>query len=891
MIRGLVNTFNRGEVDQRALGREDVKRVSSSASSMVNFVPFRLGGMIYRGGSEWIATLNTIYAHKMVPFVAAIDDTAVVDFYNDKVEFTANDVPVTVNAVATTIANGTFTTDIASWVDASDGALTHAWHDYGTGDGALDLTGNGGQSAGSTQTFGSTATGSEHFLRIVVDRAPVKVLLGTSGAGSFDLHSGTLKPGTHILVVTPGAALTVTFKNAKKYAALINSVSLDTGSANMVIDTPLTSATLDSLRYVQSGDIIFCAFDGGKPFQIERRGTKSWSVVDFRADDGPFDSINNTNITLTPGALNGDTTLTASDDLFQSDHMGALFKVASVGQQVSATLSDDNGVVTSSIRVTGVGTSRNFLRTISGSTSVASIVTLQRSADDTSWVDVTTETGNVTDQPFNDGFDNAIFYYRYNIKAGDNPTPDPMVITLDYDSGSIDGICRVTKYTSTTIVDVQVLSDFGGTDATLDWYEGSWSAANKFPASVELTEGRLFFGGDEEIWGSVSDSYYSFDRTIVGDSSSILRTIGFGPSDAIKWIKASDIVVAGTTGDEVTLRSSSYGEYLTQDNANIKSGSTQGSANVEPVKVDGTIYFVQRSGVKLMSLSTSIDSNTFATIDATLLNQDICAAGIHRIAVARQPETRLFLVMDDGTVAIFTADVYEEVAGWSRYETANGGLIKDVIVLPSTSEDSVYFVVDRGSYTYLEKLAKFKNAVGGTVSETFDGFLRYTSPGTTITGLDIHEGETVGVWADGQDRGTYTVASNQITVASSWTDVIVGLPYVADYVTSKVTNYDQYTAATERKRIVDTGLVLTDYWPGSLKVGPTVALLKQMPGIEDGTDVDATVTNTDYSELPFEFDGETESDPRIYMRATGPVTVLALSYGIDGERAYKASDT
>lgn len=874
MLSGIVNHFNRGEIDQRALAREDIKRVNESASSMINFIPSRLGNMQYRPGSEFISNVNSTYKHRLVPFIAAVDDTALLDFYNDKVEFVVNDVPIAVSSVTTNITNGLFISNITGWTDASTGSATTSWHATG----ALDLTGDGSSNASSYQTLGTTELAKEHFMRIVINRAPCVVKIGTTGVGSFDIFNSTLKPGEHILNFTPAANITITFENSKKYGSLIDSVSFDTGTANLVIDTPLTSAVMDSLRVVQSGDIVFCAFDGGKSFQIEHRGDKSWSVVDFRTEDGPFEVINAGSITLAPTALSGDTVLTASDDLFKSTHVGALFKVTSTGQKVAASVSVDTGAGTGSIRVTGVSSSRAF--TIIATGFATGTVTLQRSADDSSWDDVESYTAN-KNKSFNDNFDNSIFYYRLYVKAGDNAGGDTLVLSLDYASGSIDGICKVTSFTSTTDVDIQVLKDFGSTDATINWYEGSWSDARNHPTSLDFVEGRLFFGGEDEIWGSVSDAYFSFDIGVSGDSASIHRTIGFGPSDPIKWMRVAGQLIIGTSGDEIVLRSSSFGEVLKPTTANIRSGSTQGSAGIEPIKIDGTLYFVQRSGIKLYSLDNFADKDVFETIDATILNQSICEQGINRLAVVRQPETRIYAVLGDGSIAVYTVDVVEEVAGWSRLTMS--GAIEDITSLPSSDEDQIYVVVSRNGIKCLEKMAKFKDSIGGSSSETFDGFVRYTSPGTTLTGLTHLEGDTVGVWADGQDRGTYVVSSGSITVSGSWTNVIAGLPYVADYISNKLSGFDNVSVLNKRKRIVETGFVLMNYWPKSLQVGPSVALLKSLPDIEDGTTLSTNATISDYSEIAFEFDGETEVDPRIYIRGTGPCTILALNYGIEGD--------
>jgi len=880
MPRGTANHFNRGEVDQKALVRSDVKRINSSASLMSNFIPSRLGSMIYRPGTEYVVELDNTYDHYLIPFIAAIDDTAILDFYNDKLEFIVNDVPVEANTVTSTV-----TPSFTGWNDASTGS---AFLD--SEGGLLRLTGDGFSNAVAYQNFGSFETAVEHSLKISIKDAPVAAKIGTSGVGSTDIFKGTLKVGTHILTFTPTSSPTVTIETTKKYHSVITSMSFLTSGQNISLDTLLGQDRIETLRLVQSGDVVFFAFQEIVPttdwrlFAVEHRGDKSWSVVDYSPYDGPFESINNTSITLSPSALSGDIIVTSSEDLFDAGDVNSLVKILSSGQKVSASISVDTGAGTNSIRVVGVGETRVFKLFVSGITTAT--VTLQRSADDSSWVDVAAYTVDTT-TTHDDEFDNSIFYYRLFVKAGENPGLETLSLDLLYAAGSIEGVCRLTGYKSTTEMYAQVLQEFGGIDATRDWYQGSWSSNKGFPSTVDIAEGRLFFGGDQATWGSVSDAYYSFDRGIEGDSASILRTIGSGPVDGIKWIKEAGQLIIGTAGSEKALRSSSYGEVLSQNNANLKSGSNQGSSNIDAVKDDNVIYFVQRSGVKIYSLENTSASEKFVTTDANLLNQKICAVGIKRLAVVKQPESRIYALLNDGSMAVYTVDQAEEVAGWSRLSMSDQGtfVIEDIIVLPSQNEDVIYLVVNRDGDKYLEKMAKYINCVGGDVSETFDSFLRYTSPGTTITGLGHLEGFSVGVWADGQDRESQVVASGSITVSAAWTNVIVGLRYTADYISNKLDNYDKYSVLTELKRVVDTGLVLMDYWPGSLKIGPTNADMKPLPLIEDGKVVDMTATISDYSERPFDYDGDTEVDPRIHMQATGPCTILALTYDIEGDRS------
>lgn len=864
-MRGVSNHFNRGEVDQEALARDDLKRVNSSASYMLNFIPSRLGSMSYRPGLETIAEVSH-EDHYMVPFVFSIDSKAKLDFTVNNLSFFVDDDAVTTSAVTTAITNGELDSNITGWTDGSLGAGSIAW----LVGGYLSLTGDGSSPAIASQTL-TTELNTEHSMRLVIKEADITVKIGTNGARSYDIFKGELGVGEHVLSFTPDADVTLTFENTKEYRALVDTVSFE-GEGSLSFATEIID--LPTIRPIQLIDVMYVTHANGKPVKVEHRGDKSWSLVEYRSDDGPYNTINNTQTTLTPGALKGNTTLTASEDYFSEDDIGRLFKLSSSGQEVSATVSVDTGAGTDSIKVTGVAEMRifNISATIPGGS-----VTLQRSSDDAVWEDVETYTGT-TSKSYNDEFDNAIQYYRLYVKSGNNAALDTIELELTYTGGSIDGVARVTGYTSETVVDIQVLDDFGGLDATLDWYKGTWGIGS-YPTAIDVDEGRLWLIGGDNINASISDVYTSFDSSVIGDSRPIQKTIGFGAENPIQWLKSTQRLVLGTVTDEITIRSSSYGEGLTQDNTNIKSGSNQGSANLEPIKIDDDIYFIHRSKTSLFSLKTYIDSDAVQTNDANLLNKNITEAGIRRIAAVRHPETRIACVLDDGTVAIYTVDIAEEVAGWCRIDT--DGEIKDVIMMPEEGEDRFYFIVSRGNNTYLEKMAMFKDAEKYPV----DGFVSYSSA-KTLTGLDHWEGESLKVYADSSYLGEYAVSGGEITLDKTYTDVCAGKGYGAYYISNKLSGYKSETVLTERKRLIDTGLCLMDYYHNGITIGPEEGWLMNLPVMEKGEEADNNILINDYSELPFTYDGKTESDPRIHIKATAPCKILALTYGVELDDPY-----
>ena len=870
-VRSYTNNFNRGEVSPLSLARDDIERLSSSSSLMTNLMPIRLGAMKYRPGMEFLAaTAGEAY---FVEFVAATDDTALLEFTNNLMRVWVDDALIVRVTVTSTIVNGSFASNITSWTDNDDSGATSAH--TADSSGAMSLIGTGTASASRFQTIGATDTGTEHTIRIVVIEAAVLFELGTSGANSDDLFSGNLGPGTHSLVFTPGANITMTFSSSANLRALVGDVSFET-TGTFTIPTSVPAASLPSIRYSQSADVVFIAWDNGQQFKVERRGIKSWSIADYETNDGPFGLINNTDTTLTAAALSGVTTLTSSKDYFVSTDVGMLFRLRSAGQEVTATVTaEDTG--TGTIRVTGVDNSRQFQISVTSLNGTSSTITLQRSTDDSTFTDVESYT---TDQakPFKDGFDNAILFYRLFCKTGDY-VAGTIALALTYDGGSKEGTARVTGFTSATVVDVNVLTPFGRTDATREWFRGSWNVTDKFPTAVGLTEGRLWWAGRTKIWGSVSDSFFSFDDSIEGDSQPIQKTIGFGPVDSVEWMLGLNRLLLGLASDVIPIRSNSFGVALTQSTSNIKSGFSQGAAPRQPIQINSRGYYVHRSLERIYELEYSDTQDGHEGPDLMVLNPEICSAGIKRIAFTTQPETRIYVVLNDGSARVYLMDKSENVKAWSRIET--DGNFEDVVVLPATGEDRVYFVVNRTAGRYLEKFALFSESVGGVTSKTFDSFVTYTSPGTTITGLSHIEGKTVGVWADSQYRVSRTVSGGQITVPTAWTNVVVGLRYLGDYTTSKIGQFTDRTVLTYDKRIVQVGFILKDYWPKSIKVGRDSSNLDEFPDIEDGNSVVLTATQSEYDQRGFGFNGDMETDPRIHLQVDNPATILLMSYTVD----------
>lgn len=679
--------FNRGLISRLALARVDIKRTAFSAEQMTNWMPRVLGSMMLRPGLQYLGAHKSPAQGRLVPFVFALDDTALIELSPGAMRVWRNDLLITRPAVTTTITNGTFDTDLANWTDDDEAGAVSAW----VAGGFMGLTGTGTSAAIREQhvTVAAANQNIEHALRISITRGPVTVRVGSTSGGDEYVAETDLATGFHSLAFAPTGDFYVRFSSRLKRITLVDSCVVESPGP-MELPTPWTGDALPFVRIEQSADVLFIACKALQQRRIERRSSRSWSVVLYLADDGPFRAENLGPITIAPSALNGNVTLTASGPLFKSSQVGGLIKIRSTGQRVTASISAQN-TFTNTIRVVGVGEARRFSVVVDGV--FVATVNLQRSIGVVgNWEDVATYTADF-DDTFNDGLDNQEIYYRIGIKTG-NYTSGTTAVTLTYTLGSITGICRITAFTNNTTVDAEVLQDFGGTDASDLWSEGQWSDRRGWPTAVALAEGRMWWAGKNGIWGSVSDAYDSFDPDFEGDAGPINRTIGSGPVDSVSWLLPLQRLMLGAASAEHSLRSSALDEPLTPTNFNVKQSTTQGSAPISATKIDARGIFVQRSGRRLYELAFDPQTYDYGATDLTALIPELGAIGIVAVAVQRQPDTRIHCALANGEAGVAVIDRVENVLSWQLVQTE--GFIDDVAVLPGTDfEDNVYYSVRR----------------------------------------------------------------------------------------------------------------------------------------------------------------------------------------------------
>lgn len=840
-------SFNVGVFDRNALHRTDLEKPRLAAERQTNFLCDAVGRATLRAGFEFMSSVLGTGKGRMIPFIAGSSDAFQLIMADEAMYVLDGQTDELVSrvAVSTAITSGDFSAS-TGWTLASTSGQTTT-----VSGGTLNLTAraHGGKATALQQvTVAGADQNVEHALRIVVSRGPVMFRCGSTSGGEEYIAETALRAGEHSLAFTPTGDFYVQFSSELPVLKMVNSITVE-AAGNMSLPTLWAEADLDLIRVTQSLDVMFCAAAGYKRQRIERRSDTSWSVCDYDTDDGPFMVGRSANVRLKSSVLEGNGTLTAEAPFFDANMVGAIFQLTHEGQQIDTYLAGDNqfskAFLLSGITETNFE-ERKFTVVISGTW--VGTLKHQRSFDGefgqyheyrreqaSATINIT---GNAT-YTNDDNDDNAEVWVKMGFEEGDYTSGEARV-RFTYQGGYGYGICRVVGFTSSTVVDIEVLRPFMGTHYTEDWREGRYSAFRGHPSAVALSDGRLDWAGSDQFDGSISDAYEAFDENFAGDSGPLSRAIALGGRNEARWMLPLTSLMIGCDSRVANVRASSLDEILTPSNFGMKTAGSIGCASISPVELaDDRGLFVHNSGNALYEVVWSNEKGRYITSPFSKINTELFASGIKNMAVQTLPDQRIWVpIVDSNMVCIVFEPTQNVIAAHIPIATATGDYFEDVSVLPGTDQGRVYVIVRRavGGQTvrYIEKMALDTEALPGDICKVMDSHVVFGAGSATITGLDHLEGRDVVVWMDGEpvtdatitdpaedDAKVFTVSGGSITLDDvPATGGCVGLAYDGQYKSARLAyGIDGYTPVLKNKSLAGVGLLLSDYCRSGVKWG------------------------------------------------------------------------
>ncbi len=480
---------------------------------------------------------------------------------------------------------------------------------------------------------------------------------------------------------------------------------------------------------------------------------------------------------LTPSGTQGDITLKSNKNIFASSKSGAYIKLKQ--EIASKTVSTSNGT-TERVRV-----GENW-KVISHGTWSGSF-TIEKSDDGESWKEYRKYTSKSDYNPSESGSVTEPIFLRAvcTISSG------TCTVDLTAMAYNAEGVVKLTEITSDSTAKAHVEKELGSTDMTTNFLWGAWSEEFGYPQTLCFFQDRLCFGGTKKqpymVWMSRTGDYGNFSvekasGTVTDDSAVALAFVSRKQFKILHLIASTDLIVL-TAGNEWTVSGS---DTVTPSKAVPKMQTTRGCSAVEPLMIGGRIVFVQGRGSTVRDMAYSYETDSYGGNDLTLLAKHIIEnVQIVDSAYKQEPDSTIYFVRSDGTMACLSYIMEQKVYAWSTIETQ--GKIEAVAAVQEGDEDIIYLVVKREingvAVRNIEYLAK--NPTKSNNPDDYimlDNAIEYSTAEKSSgeTEIDAAElaGEKVTVIGDGRMYSGLTVSQDgTVTLPAAVQHAFIGLPY------------------------------------------------------------------------------------------------------------------
>jgi len=270
------NSFNSGIFGKRMYGRTDFQRYKNAAEEIENFLLAPQGGLRRRPGTAFVGEVRDSSKYvRLVDFEFSSVDSYVLVLNDGRIEFLRN--------------NGFVleaTKNIVSATNDSPGVIEVASHGFSNGD-RVYFDGLGGMTELNDNIYEIAGVTTHTFT--LLDRAGSAV--NTTGYGTY----------------TTGGTV------ARIYS----------------IAHPYSDAELAQIKWAQDNDTIYVVCPTKMVRKIIRAGHTSWTLTEVEFTFGPFQKDNSVVAhTMSSSGTTGSVTITSSTAYFNTNHVGALLKMA-----------------------------------------------------------------------------------------------------------------------------------------------------------------------------------------------------------------------------------------------------------------------------------------------------------------------------------------------------------------------------------------------------------------------------------------------------------------------------------------------------------------------------------------------------------------------------------
>lgn len=375
---------------------------------------------------------------------------------------------------------------------------------------------------------------------------------------------------------------------------------------------------------------------------------------------------------------------------------------------------------------------------------------------------------------------------------------------------------KITALTNASTVQVSLLrgvplsgesNNLRMDSTTTVWRRGSFYPGN-YPRCVSFFEQRLCFAATpaepQTIWMSKTADYYTFAPTnqnsIVEDDSSINVTLATDVFQDIRWMTNRSVLVVGTSNAEWAITAGQNREALTPKTVTARRESSYGSSLIQALQSGRSTVFVQNGSIRVRELTYDYSVDSHVPIDVTVFASHLFPGheGVAELHYVRQPDPMLLAVTGSGQLAAMVYEPDQKVYAWTRFVLGGPGSPKIVsaCVTQSAVADTTWVLVLRGGRYTVEQFFPVYRPTSVEDVSTIHYFLDSAAsfavigPPTvnyTLTGHERFRDSTVAVLIDDQLYSEVPVVGLNIVLPKEpLTRLWVGFASVARFVSFPV---------------------------------------------------------------------------------------------------------
>lgn len=276
------------------------------------------------------------------------------------------------------------------------------------------------------------------------------------------------------------------------------------------------------------------------------------------------------------------------------------------------------------------------------------------------------------------------------------------------------GLIRVTSFINGFTVRGTVLKKLESViqAIALSWTisKGAFSVANGYPRCVIFYKQRLVFANTASqpntVWFSRVGAFGNFlETTDDGDAFSVAPASD--RSDSINYLVQTSGGIAALTGTAEFFIRSSAGA-ISPTSVEIKDDSFYGAfADFRPVRAGKEVLFNQRGGMRIRALTYRYEVDGLDSSDISISSKHIPMEHGSYIDAAYQqePNSIVWMVLEDYTVASLTLNREQDVVSWARHNT-QGNILSLESIPTFSGYDRIVTLVNRQGIVHFEEMSE-----------------------------------------------------------------------------------------------------------------------------------------------------------------------------------------